>query len=145
MRQADARESRALISSPPDRVTAASTAQACAQSGNRGSVSRRLIGTTLAMLMDDARGDATFAPPAEASGGMSCSRAHLGEVTHTTDWKERPMAELIVVGFKKDMYRASEALNMIQDMNSAWMVDLSDAVAVYAITEASSASTRAIR
>jgi len=41
------------------------------------------------------------------------------------------MAELIVVGFKKDMYRASEALNMLQDMNSTWMVDLSDAVAVY--------------
>src|SRR5260370_37687399 len=41
------------------------------------------------------------------------------------------MAELIVVGFKKDMYRASEALNMVQDMNSSWMVDLSDAVAVY--------------
>ena len=41
------------------------------------------------------------------------------------------MAELIVVGFKKDMYRASEALNMLQDLNSSWMVDLSDAVAVY--------------
>lgn len=41
------------------------------------------------------------------------------------------MAELIVVGFKKDLYRASEALNMLQDMNSTWMVDLSDAVAVY--------------
>src|ERR1700693_3343296 len=41
------------------------------------------------------------------------------------------MAELIVVGFKKDMYRASEALNMLQDMNSSWMVDLSDSVAVY--------------
>jgi uncharacterized membrane protein len=41
------------------------------------------------------------------------------------------MAELIVVGFKKDMYRASEALNKLQDMNSSWMVDLSDAVAVY--------------
>jgi uncharacterized membrane protein len=41
------------------------------------------------------------------------------------------MAELIVVGFKKDMYRASEALNMLQDMNSTWIVDLSDAVAVY--------------
>jgi uncharacterized membrane protein len=35
------------------------------------------------------------------------------------------MAELIVVGFKRDMSRASEALNML------WMVDLSDAVAVY--------------
>jgi uncharacterized membrane protein len=63
--------------------------------------------------------------------GMRCSRAHFGEVTHTTDWMEGLMAELIVVGFKKDMYRASEALNMIQDMNTAWMVDLSDAVAVY--------------
>ncbi len=41
------------------------------------------------------------------------------------------MAELIVVGFKKDMYRASEALNMIEDMNNSWMVDLHDAVAVY--------------
>jgi len=41
------------------------------------------------------------------------------------------MAELIVVGFKKDMYRASEALNMLQDMNSSWAVDLRDAVAVY--------------
>jgi uncharacterized membrane protein len=41
------------------------------------------------------------------------------------------MAELIVVGFKQDMYRASEALNMLQDMNSSWSVDLSDAVAVY--------------
>ncbi len=41
------------------------------------------------------------------------------------------MAELLVVGFKKDMYRASEALNMIEDMNNSWMVDLNDAVAVY--------------
>lgn len=41
------------------------------------------------------------------------------------------MAELLVVGFKKDMYRASEALNMLQDMNNTWIVDLNDAVAVY--------------
>jgi len=41
------------------------------------------------------------------------------------------MAELIVVGFKKDMSRASEALNMLAEMNSSWMVDLRDAVAVY--------------
>ena len=41
------------------------------------------------------------------------------------------MAELIVVGFKKDMYRASEALNMLSDMNKSWIVDLKDAVAVY--------------
>jgi uncharacterized membrane protein len=45
--------------------------------------------------------------------------------------KETAMTELIVVGFKEDMYRASEALNMLQDMNNTWMVDLSDAVAVY--------------
>jgi uncharacterized membrane protein len=41
------------------------------------------------------------------------------------------MTELLVVGFKKDMYRASEALNMLQDMNNSWIVDLNDAVAVY--------------
>jgi uncharacterized membrane protein len=41
------------------------------------------------------------------------------------------MAELIVVGFKKDMYRASEVLNTLQDMNNGWVVDLHDAVAVY--------------
>jgi uncharacterized membrane protein len=45
--------------------------------------------------------------------------------------KETAMAELLVVGFKKDMYRASEALNMLQDMNNSWVVDLNDAVAVY--------------
>jgi len=41
------------------------------------------------------------------------------------------MAELIVVGFKKDMYRASEVLTTLQDMNSSWVIDLNDAVAVY--------------
>ena len=41
------------------------------------------------------------------------------------------MADLIVVGFKKDMYRASEVLNTLQDMNETWVVDLNDAVAVY--------------
>src|SRR6476469_4838259 len=41
------------------------------------------------------------------------------------------MAELIVVGFKKDMYRASEVLNTLKDMNESWVVDLNDAVAVY--------------
>ena len=41
------------------------------------------------------------------------------------------MAKLIVVGFKKDMYRASEVLNQLQSMNDDWVVDLHDAVAVY--------------
>jgi len=41
------------------------------------------------------------------------------------------MAELIVVGFKKDMYRASEVLNTLMDLNKSWVVDLRDAVAVY--------------
>jgi uncharacterized membrane protein len=41
------------------------------------------------------------------------------------------MAELIVVGFKRDMYRASEVLNELQSMNDDWVVDLHDAVAVY--------------
>jgi uncharacterized membrane protein len=42
------------------------------------------------------------------------------------------MAELIVVGFKKDMYRASEVLTQLQRMEEEdWAVDLHDAVAVY--------------
>ena len=41
------------------------------------------------------------------------------------------MSELIVIGFKKDMYRASQVLNILKDMNSSWVVDLNDAVAVY--------------
>jgi uncharacterized membrane protein len=41
------------------------------------------------------------------------------------------MAELIVVGFKKDMYRASEVLNQLLELNDDWVVDLRDAVAVY--------------
>jgi uncharacterized membrane protein len=41
------------------------------------------------------------------------------------------MATLIVVGFKKDMYRASEVLNRLQSMNDDWVVDLRDAVAAY--------------
>jgi uncharacterized membrane protein len=41
------------------------------------------------------------------------------------------MAELIVVGFKQDMHRASEVLNTLQEMNESWVVDLQDAVAVY--------------
>lgn len=41
------------------------------------------------------------------------------------------MAELIVVGFKKDMYRASEVLNELMELNEDWVVDLDDAVAAY--------------
>jgi len=41
------------------------------------------------------------------------------------------MAQLIVVGFKQDMYRASEVLNRLGAMNDDWVVDLRDAVAVY--------------
>jgi uncharacterized membrane protein len=41
------------------------------------------------------------------------------------------MAELIVVGFKKDMYRASAVLNELSQLNDDWVVDLHDAVAVY--------------
>jgi len=41
------------------------------------------------------------------------------------------MAKLIVVGFKNDMYRASQVLNQLQSMNDDWVVDLHDAVAVY--------------
>src|SRR5208282_6215879 len=41
------------------------------------------------------------------------------------------MPELIVVGFKKDMYRASEVLNELLRLDYDWVVDLHDAVAVY--------------
>ena len=41
------------------------------------------------------------------------------------------MSQLIVVGFKQDMYRASEVLNKLADLNDDWAVDLRDAVAVY--------------
>lgn len=41
------------------------------------------------------------------------------------------MSTLIVVGFKKDMYRASEVLNQLIDMDYDWTVDLHDAVAAY--------------
>ena len=41
------------------------------------------------------------------------------------------MSQLIVVGFKQDMYRASEVLNKLSAMNDDWVVDLRDAVAVY--------------
>ena len=41
------------------------------------------------------------------------------------------MAELIVVGFKKDMFRASQVLNQLVALNEDWSVDLHDGVAVY--------------
>jgi uncharacterized membrane protein len=41
------------------------------------------------------------------------------------------MSTLIVVGFKKDMYRASSVLNRLLEMNYDWVIDLHDAVAVY--------------
>jgi len=41
------------------------------------------------------------------------------------------MTEMIVVGFKKDMYRASEVRNELYSLNERWVVDLKDAVAVY--------------
>ena len=41
------------------------------------------------------------------------------------------MAELIVVGFQKDRYKASEVLDILKKMNQSSVVDLNDAVAVY--------------
>ena len=41
------------------------------------------------------------------------------------------MSTLIVVGFKKDLYRASEVLNELVDLDYSWTVDLEDAVAAY--------------
>jgi uncharacterized membrane protein len=41
------------------------------------------------------------------------------------------MSNLIVVGFKKDLYRASVVLNQLSELNADWVIDLRDAVAVY--------------
>jgi uncharacterized membrane protein len=41
------------------------------------------------------------------------------------------MSNLIVVGFKKDLLRASQVLNQLAELNDEWTVDLRDAVAVY--------------
>ena len=41
------------------------------------------------------------------------------------------MSTLIVVGFKKDMFRASQVLNELVDMDYDWTIDLDDAVAAY--------------
>lgn len=45
--------------------------------------------------------------------------------------KEAKMSNLIVVGFKKDLYRASVVLNQLNNLNEDWVIDLRDAVAVY--------------
>jgi uncharacterized membrane protein len=45
--------------------------------------------------------------------------------------KGAKMSQLIVVGFKQDMYRASVVLNKLTAMDFSWVVDLHDAVAVY--------------
>lgn len=41
------------------------------------------------------------------------------------------MSTLIVVGFKKDMFRASAVLNELVSMDYNWTIDLDDAVAAY--------------
>jgi uncharacterized membrane protein len=41
------------------------------------------------------------------------------------------MSTLIIVGFKKDMFRASKVLSELIDMNYDWTIDLDDAVAAY--------------
>jgi len=41
------------------------------------------------------------------------------------------VAELIVVGFQDNMYRAAQVLNTLKEMNDTSVVDLKDAVAVY--------------
>ncbi len=41
------------------------------------------------------------------------------------------MTTLLVVGFKKDIYRAAEVLNRLSALDDDWVIDLQDAVAVY--------------
>ena len=41
------------------------------------------------------------------------------------------MSDLIVVGFKNNMFKASDVLNQLRQMNEDWTVNLEDAVAVH--------------
>jgi uncharacterized membrane protein len=41
------------------------------------------------------------------------------------------MSELIVVGFKGDMYRAAQVLTKLRSLEERWAVDLTDALAIY--------------
>ena len=41
------------------------------------------------------------------------------------------MAQLIVVAFKGDIFRAGEVLHKLSELNDEWAIDLDDAVAVY--------------
>ena len=41
------------------------------------------------------------------------------------------MSDLIVVGFKNDMFKANEVLNQLRQMDEDWTVNLYDAVAVH--------------
>jgi uncharacterized membrane protein len=45
--------------------------------------------------------------------------------------QENAMSTLIVVGFKKDMFRASAVLHELVSMDYNWTIDLNDAVAAY--------------
>src|SRR5512136_2488552 len=59
-------------------------------------------------------------------------RIHAGNCKIIHPKKRRiTMSTLIVVGFKKDMYRASQVLNELVDMDYDWSIDLDDAVAAY--------------
>ena len=41
------------------------------------------------------------------------------------------MSNLIVVGFKNNLFRASQVLNELNELSDEWVIDLRDAVAVY--------------
>lgn len=41
------------------------------------------------------------------------------------------MSELIVIGYKQDMYRASHVLDELRVLDAEWAINLKDAVAVY--------------
>lgn len=55
------------------------------------------------------------------------------------------MAELIVVGFKKDMYRASEVLNDLTELNDDWWLICMTLLPSTVITAANCESTKATR
>jgi uncharacterized membrane protein len=53
------------------------------------------------------------------------------EEIKTNKGRNLTMPQLIVVGFKQNMYRASDVLSELSAMDDKWALDLRDAVAVY--------------
>src|SRR5215472_19342724 len=67
-----------------------------------------------------------------AANNRGRTRIRLRHIHQHASYERRTiMAQLIVIGFKKDMFRASSVLTQLETMHYDWAVDLHDAVAAY--------------